>query len=431
MTGRMRYPIGTIAIAAIALWGWGCATGSAERTEPSWQATVDTVGDTIVVHTTGGSVWGDTMGLTPELTIGVLDGADEYMFGNIQAFALGPAGNVYVLDRQVPVLREYDATGTYVRDIGREGGGPGEYERPASLAILPDGRMLVRDPGNGRINVYDAEGTSFTSWRLPSGGTFNTSRPLYIDRSGNSYTMVLLEAGQTPWRWRRGLAHFTAEGNLADTLPVPTWDYEQQIVTAEREGSSSSSSVPYTPQVLWTFSPLGYFVAGLSDSYRIDLFRVDQPRLRIERNWEAVPVLSDERAEREHSIIENFKRNYGSWRWNGPHIPDTKPPFNDITVDSEGRIWVRVSQRGYAYRSAQEAQEEEGRTGRPQRRFREHVVFDVFEPTGRFLGTVRAPDEFQTYPAIVTSGDTVWATTEDELGVARLVRFRLTPATAE
>src|SRR5690606_10871336 len=58
----------------------GCGTSDART---SWQATVDTVGDTIIVRTTAGSAWGEERVLVPEVAIGVLEGEDAYMLGSI------------------------------------------------------------------------------------------------------------------------------------------------------------------------------------------------------------------------------------------------------------------------------------------------------------------------------------------------------------
>jgi hypothetical protein len=399
--------------------------GAGGSTPGRWEAVVDTLGDTIVVRTLAGSEWPDTATLVPELSIGVFDGAEEEMFGNVRAIAVAPDGEIFVLDRHVPTVRRFGPDGTYRGSIGREGGGPGELRRPEAMALLPDGRLLVRDPGNARINVYDRDGGLLPSWRLPSGGGFNTSTPVSVDTAGNSYTPILLRQGDvTEWRW--GLAHFAPDGSHADTLPVPTWAYTAPTLVARREGSSSSTSVPFSPQVGWTFSPHGYFVAGIGTDYRIDLFRTGAPLLRIERVWTPVPVQPEEEAEQEHRIIENFKRSFGSWRWNGPPIPDTKPPFGAILVGDDGRIWVQVSQPGYEWRTEAEAREEEARTGNPQTRFRERIVYDVFEPDGRYLGSVRAPDEFRTSPYPVFRGDLVWNVTRDDLDVQRVVRYRIT-----
>src|SRR5690606_23363068 len=110
---------------------------------------------TVIVTTHGGSVWPAPATLIEELRIGVLDGADEYMFGQVQEIAPDAKGGVYVFDGQVPALRYYDASGAYVRTLGGEGSGPGEYRDVAlGLAVRSDRRIVMRDPRNNRLNVY-------------------------------------------------------------------------------------------------------------------------------------------------------------------------------------------------------------------------------------------------------------------------------------
>ncbi|MBI2504902.1 MAG: hypothetical protein HYW07_16920 [Candidatus Latescibacteria bacterium] len=45
--------------------------------------------------------------------------------------------------------------------LGQEGG---EMVFPLSFDVGPDGRFLVLDAGNGRIQVFDAEGEYLTQW---------------------------------------------------------------------------------------------------------------------------------------------------------------------------------------------------------------------------------------------------------------------------
>ncbi|MDH5806024.1 MAG: hypothetical protein OEZ54_12660, partial [Gemmatimonadota bacterium] len=390
-----------------------------------WVATVDTVGDTIVVRTESGSVWGDTAILVEEMRIGVFEGPDEYMLGRVVSMAVTSDDNLVLMDRHVPALRVYDASGSHVVTMGREGGGPGEYENPdGGLGVLSDGRIVLRDPGNARFSVYSGEGEYLSSW--PISGGFNTSRKMVVATGDTVLTMVLLEAGLAPWDWTYGLARYSSDGAVVDTLKAPTWDYEPPQIRGEREGSSSTNGVPFGADDIWTFSPLGYFVGGVATDYRIDLYRPDAPTLRIERNWTPVGVLPEEKEERERSVTENFRRQFPGWRWNGPPIPDTKPAFSDIHVGDDGRIWIVVPTEAAPVMSVEEAREAEEDAGRPVLRYKERLAFDVFEPDGTFLGHVIAPSEVQTYPRPVFKGDYVWAAVEDDLGVISIVRFKIT-----
>lgn len=386
----------------------------------AWQAVRDTVGDTVVVRTVSGSVWRDTAVLEAEVSIGTLDGADEYIFGAVSALAVGADGTFYVLDRQVPALRIYDADGNYVDTWGREGEGPGEYKRPRALAVRADGRVLVRDPGAARIMVYGPDGQEEDTW--PIRGSFSTSRPLYLDQQDNAYYMLLLDSEAELDEWRFGLVRISPDGTFADTLAPPTSDYEAPYVEARNENSWSRNSVPFSPSDGWHYSPLGYFVFGISTRYAIDLLKPDQPVLRIEKQYEPVPVQSGEAAQQRDKITRNFRRSFGTWKWNGPPIPDAKPPYNNFFVDDDGRIWVQVSQPGVEKENPAYDPEEEGSTPTV---WTEPPAFDLFDDQGRFLGHVKVPEGFATYPAPVARGDNVWAAVEDDLGVQRVVRFRI------
>ena len=410
-------------LAALLGTALAACSGSEGAGAGSWTAVVDTTADTITVRTTSGSVWGGTTTLVEEVRIGTMEGADPYIIGDPRSIAVGNGGVIYLLDRQVPVVRAYAPDGTHLYDIGRSGGGPGEYESPDAMATLPDGRVIVKDPANARIAVFSPEGEYLENW--PHGGGFNTSQRYFVDTAGYSYPMILLNMGTAPWDWLYGLARTSPSGELLDTLAAPTWDYEIPQVTASRERSSSSSQVPFTPDMTWTFSPHGYFVGGLTTEYRVELFRTDAPHLRIEREWTPVSVKSAEAEERRRRITQRFERRFGGWRWNGPGIPDTKPPYSSLFVDFDGRVWVVLSQEGVATMTEDEAREEERVSGRVPLRYEEPPVFDVFGADGRYLGVVRPPTSMQVDPEPLARGDTLWAVVRDELDVPSIVRFRM------
>ena len=410
-----------------------CGGPDASRGE-SWQAVYDTIADTVVVTTIAGSVWGDTAELVADVTIGEFEGSDEYMFGRVRSLAVASDGTIYAFDSHLKTLRMYAPDGTYLATIGREGGGPGEYSRPdGGLGVLPDGRVLLRDPGNTRVSVYAPDGEYIENWRIR--GSFNTSRRLYVDTAGNALTLILLDPGAQVTEWEFGLVAYGPDGVPNDTIPAPVWDYEPPELVAQRvdgeDQSTSVSGVPFSPSTGWTYSPLGYMVGGLSTRYAIDLFIAPEQVLRIQRdNWVPARVRPEEREEQERIQTANMRQTEPGWRWSGDPIPDEKPPFRGIFIGERGRIWVRLHQEAYQIETYDTREPE--RPGEvPEQTWFEPVVFDVFEPDGRYLGVVKAPEGFSRYPGPVARGDTVWAVVRDDLDVPYVVRFHIEHPRAE
>lgn len=394
-----------------------CGGESARRV----QVERDTVGDTVVVRTLAGSEWEAHARLEPEVRIGTFEGEDEYMLGDVAGLAVAPDGAMYIYDRQIPALRKYDADGRFVATFGREGGGPGEYKQSdGGLAVLSDGRVLLRDPGNGRINVYSATGESLDHWPLRAGHF--TSRPLYVDTAGRTYTQLwgTNEAGDR----YSGLQAYGMDGVKQDSILAPRWEYDAPSISASREGMSMMNAVPFSPTEQWSFTPHAFMVGGLSTRYAIDVFRPDSTVLRMERVSEPVAVQADEKTNAEARASANFRRSFPDWKWNGPAIPDRKPPYRAILAGQDGRIYVQLWMPGERIPD-EELETPEDPNAPPPDRWREPVVYDVFETDGTYLGQVRTPHRFATYPQPVFDRDNVWAVVTDDLEVEYVTRFRI------
>lgn len=406
-----------------------CGSGDGADGGPRWEAAIDTVGDTVIVRTVSGQVWDSDRRLVSEVSIGVLDGDAEYQFGNVRAFDVDRLGQMYVYDAHVPVVRVYGPDGTWLRDIGREGEGPGEYKQPDSgLSILPDGRVAIRDPGNGRITLYTPDGEYDGFYRIT--GSFNTSSAMIADTSGTLATPIVTNLGTSVFEWKAGHARYYVDGTV-DTVETPDLGYAEARISAEREGSMSVNSVPFSPQQVDAYSPFGYYIVGVNEDYAFDLLRPEGV-LRISKPYESVPVHPGEAAVEREAAIDNFRRNYPGWKWNGPPIPDSKPAFQELYPAADGRIWVRVPAPSERYMDAEEQRAEEERLGRAVNPFREPVRFEVFESTGEYLGRVTAPEGFAgRWPSPVFRGDTVWAIVRDEYDVQRLNRFRMEAITTD
>jgi len=380
----------------------------------------DTIGDTLVVRTLAGSAWGGEATLEPEVSIGEMEGDLEYLMGDVSSIAVAEDGTIYVLDGQGPELRAYSPDGRYLRTIGRPGEGPGELKAPGAIAILSDGRLVVRDPGNGRIQAYRPDGEPAAAWPVVR-GSFRTSGPLPTDTADDMYVMVLRDMEADVRDWKAALARIGPDGVARDTVDVPDVGWEQPRLEARSENSVATNSVPFSPSEEWMLHRDGYFVHGISNDYRFTLLRPGAP-LRIERTWEPVAVPAGEKSQRERQITKNMRGIDPSWSWEGAGIPDAKPAYDALYAGRDGRIWVEVAAPSV---KIEDTDFDASDPNAVPNEWRGRFVLDVFEDDGTYLGRVIPPDDFRTYPQPVFDGDHVWAVTADELGVQRVVRYRL------
>jgi hypothetical protein len=398
---------GLLAALWIVLGVAGCDSASSDD-GPDWRSERSTENGTEVVRTLGGSVWEDGAELVEELVIGVLEGEEEYMFGRIGPIAPDGAGGVYVFDGQVPALRHYDAGGRYTRTLGRAGSGPGEYMDTAlGLAVLPDGRLLLRDPRNGRFNLYDRGGAPVDHWPLASG--LFTSRATYVDTAGHIYARIMTGPVEPDAPWPIGLLRLSPSGEILDTIPSPPFP-----------GEPTGGGGIFSPAKSWDLHPHGYMVVGVGDRYAVELRR-PEGTLRIEKAGEPLPVHPEERAERE-ALQEYQVRTQGQSMSALPApVPRVKPYFRGIYAGEDGTIWVHVHQDAVRRDPPADAPAPPA-DGPPPILWSEPGVFDVFESDGTYLGELRVPPRTTL---LTYSRDEVWAIRRGEFDELYLVRMRV------
>jgi DNA-binding beta-propeller fold protein YncE len=193
-------------------------------------------------------VWGDV-------------GTEPAQFNHPRGIALGPDGNVYVVDSDNARVQVFDASGNFLREWGSQCNlstmvgcadalGYGQFQEPWGIAVADDGRVYVTDTWNHRIQVFDADGTFLDTWGT-YGQTSNAAGLLYgprdiaIDESGrvfvtdtgNKRVMVydqnggflhqFGEAGAGPGQFEEpvGIA-VNGDGNI---YVVDTWNQRVQV----------------------------------------------------------------------------------------------------------------------------------------------------------------------------------------------------------
>ncbi len=390
------------------------------------QVVVETIGDTAVVRTLSGSVWGAEATLVPEVSIGELNGAEEYLFGNIYGIAVDGDGRVYVLDGQAQDIRVFDSDGNFIATVTRRGVGPGELRNAMSVAVLSDGRVVAHEPTEMLVKVAGPTTVAGEHWSYPQGAIVLPVKPLRLDRSGR---ILVATAGTTAGgRISQYVIAMSPDGELLDSLYPPGTAFEPPSLELRFPypvggRSSAAVPVPFTARHYWTMHPNGHFVTGISSDYSVNFGR-DEGVLRIERtNWEPVGISEAERGYHRERLAERMRVTQSDWDWNGPPIPDTKRAFRGLEAGRDGRIWVEL------WTEARPVVNEDHNPDDPRSQpvtWESPVRYDAFEPDGTYLGMLAAPDGFLTSPATpIFEDDRVWAVTRDDLEVQRVVRYRI------
>lgn len=105
--------------------------------------------------------------------------------------AFAPDGRIYVSDgygNSRVVILEQD--GRYIAAFGRAGAGEGEFDTPHSIAVAPDGLVYVCDRGNGRLQIFEPDGTFRMAWSPPVGAP----QAITITADGECWLLAALDS---------------------------------------------------------------------------------------------------------------------------------------------------------------------------------------------------------------------------------------------
>src|SRR5215475_14143047 len=109
----------------------------------------------------------------------------------------GPDGTIFVADGYGKSrIAKFNKEGNLVKSWGERGTGPGDFNTPHSIVIDRQNNLYVADRQNGRIQVFDTEGTFKQEWH-PGGNPWSLCMPrggaqvLYVRSVGRVYKMDL------------------------------------------------------------------------------------------------------------------------------------------------------------------------------------------------------------------------------------------------
>ena len=172
-------------------------------------------------------------------------GTGPSQFNHPRGVAVGPEGNVYVVDSDNNRVQVFDAEGALLREWGSQcnlsteqgcadldGDGPmaygdGQFQEPWGIAVSGDGRVYVADTWNHRIQAFDGDGTFLTKWGMygqtpdvptllygPRDIAVDAEGRVYVTDTGNKRILVFDQEGNYLDQWG-------SEGAMAGTFSEP------------------------------------------------------------------------------------------------------------------------------------------------------------------------------------------------------------------
>jgi hypothetical protein len=190
--------------------------------------------------------------------------------------------------------------------------------------------------------------------------------------------------------------------------------------------SQSAATGPFSPRFLAELSPLGNFVTANSANYTVDIHRrvpVSVRLARIVRTFS--PARIDPREFSDWSM-----RSGGRGGAPSQSVPSTasqtirfKPALEQIRIALDGRLWVSVSTVAKQNVNADTSGKAPAEVARL--RWLSPPVFDVFEPTGTYVGRVHFPQELSSATDHVMLGDQIWVALTADSGEQIVRRYRI------
>jgi hypothetical protein len=299
--------------------------------------------------------------LSVELTIGEEFGEDYYVLGEVGGgVALDDSGNVYIPDTQKHKVQVYSPEGSYVRTLGQEGSGPGEYQYPITVVPMRTGEIIVADAGGRKLLYFDAEGTHLRDLPMlpPSPGP-----PFMAAETSDGHVVgVFFKFRREKDGFKRGAALEKIDPRTGESVVVYYERLEKWRPRRRRSRGIDNMSI---------FAMDGddrVFRSEINNErYFIERYEpAGELSLVIEKAFEQVKKTAAE-LEEERAISEARKMMTGA--------PVTEPePYKSavgaLGVDHEGRLWVQL-----------------GTTEMDQ-----PPEFDVFASDGEYIGRVVPQD---------------------------------------
>jgi hypothetical protein len=321
-----------------------CSTGGDEKL----QVTRDTLPNGAVsIHYAALPDAADT--LTPNLTIGAVDGVPHEMFGDIRAIEVDTDGRIYVLDYQAAEVRAFDSSGTYLRTLTRSGRGPGELVRANGMILSADGTLWIQDHAQRTIIGVDLHGNEISRFPMPV-RAYGYMWDAVLDEQGRFWQQTSHSDEPPVFPPKLGVNEGSSRTyqrwfNPADQTTDSVFMGEASRrwhVSRTADGGWRHSSIPLGARGAMISDPAGGFWTTRGDAWRVEHLDEQGDTVMVLQVDIAPAAVTDE--DRQRVIDSHLEDSRGSLvvaKEIVSLMPATKPVLDQLVLDDQGNLWAR------------------------------------------------------------------------------------------
>ncbi len=374
------------------------------------------------------------IGIQEDLRIGSVDGPPETLLYLVRGMALGPDEEIYVGLSRPSEVRVFSRDGTYLRTIGRQGQGPGEYSDVNALFVSGES-LVVLDLRAGRVTVTTLDGQLLRTAPIPreEGGSFS---PLASFDDG--WLVLLPNVFRIPAHGVLGerLTRIVSISNSRD--PIGALEIAQgaadgrypvlevsggRMIGMDMNGVLTGQTPLWEPSERWGTDRSGHTFVTANDEYRVDVFDAGGTLVRrIRRTHEVVPITSETKSRLLEAVVTHYDSAAAQTEF-GTDPADTYRFLLSVPTSTSLPALGRLEVAGDGAFIVERPDMVDDPVALQWTRLGPQPThWDVFTPDGAYAGTVTLPANFTPHLFL---GVSVLGVMRDDLGVEYVVRYQL------
>ena len=313
-----------------------------------------------------------------ELSIGEVEGDENYMFGESVAFNTDEDGNFYVADYDTHRILKYDSEGKYLLSFGREGQGPGEFQSLSVTRFDKDNNLYITDRRNRRISFFDKDGKYLKQIQMLEGDVsviINSKGFLVAKKPGQSLEGNVQKTtsifGLFDDKFNSLVEFYKDESEIS----LPTGRDVSALAQYIAKGLSNDA---FRPRIRYALANNDFIYFGYPDKYEINIYSPEgKLKRKITRDYKPIQVDKKDKESFVKVVVEYisspiFTDDVKEITFKKIKYRKYKPAYQSFTLMENGWLAVVVESRE-----------------------NEYMLFDIFDQEGRYIANFKT-----TVPAL-------------------------------